>query len=180
VTIMSEGRTLLTPEAVATTLDCSLSSVYGWIRDGRLRAVKLGAEGSKRPTYRISHEALQEFLAACAVRAISREGRRRAPPTTVEGMTMDGLEDHLNCATLRLIELLGAQAELLEALRQSGDWVPLFEAAPQAGVTLAEAEGACKYRLVRALVLLPPGAGWLVRKEDVPALRRLHPRSARA
>jgi excisionase family DNA binding protein len=70
---MSEGQTLLTPEAVATLLDCSLSSVYAWVRDGRLRAVKLGAEGSRRPTYRISHEDLKDFLAACAVRATTRE-----------------------------------------------------------------------------------------------------------
>jgi excisionase family DNA binding protein len=70
---MSEGQTLLTPEAVATLLDCSLSSVYARIKDGRLRAVQLGAEGSRRPTYRISHQALQDFLAACAVRATREE-----------------------------------------------------------------------------------------------------------
>jgi excisionase family DNA binding protein len=70
---MSEGQALLTPEAVATMLDCSLSSVYARIKDGRLRAVQLGAEGSKRPTYRISRDALQDFLAACAVKATTKE-----------------------------------------------------------------------------------------------------------
>ncbi|MEW6572953.1 MAG: helix-turn-helix domain-containing protein [Bacillota bacterium] len=47
---------MFTPEEVAEKLKISRSTVYLWLRQGRLKGVKVG------DLWRISEEAIQEFL----------------------------------------------------------------------------------------------------------------------
>ncbi|MCK6477198.1 MAG: helix-turn-helix domain-containing protein [Phycisphaerales bacterium] len=54
----------LTPPEVAALLRIRLEKVLGWVRDGRLLAVNVAADGSSRPRWRISRAALELFLAA--------------------------------------------------------------------------------------------------------------------
>jgi excisionase family DNA binding protein len=68
-------RTWMTPPEASIELRCRTSKVIGWIRSGRLRAVNL-SEG-QRPRYRISRDALDEFLAAMAVVPEGRPARRQ-------------------------------------------------------------------------------------------------------
>ena len=55
---MQEGEKLLTVKEVASYLSCAESTVYQWIREGRIEAVKAGSN------VRISREAVKEFLNA--------------------------------------------------------------------------------------------------------------------
>ena len=48
---------LYTPQEVADTLKVDLRTVYRWIKEGRLAAVKAGVQ------WRISEENLKDFLA---------------------------------------------------------------------------------------------------------------------
>lgn len=62
----------MTPPEVAERLGVSPERVIGWIRGGKLRASNL-SDGSKRPRFRISPDALDDFLR-------SREVLPSAPP----------------------------------------------------------------------------------------------------
>ncbi len=53
---------LLTPDEIADRLRVTAEQVRALIRKGQLPAINVGA-GSKRPLYRISEEALEEFIA---------------------------------------------------------------------------------------------------------------------
>lgn len=53
---MQEGEKLLTVKDVANYLSCAESSVYQWIREGRIEAVKVGSN------VRISQDAVKDFL----------------------------------------------------------------------------------------------------------------------
>ena len=57
--IAQEGKhmKLYTPQEVADTLKVDLRTVYRWIKEGRLAAVKAGVQ------WRISEENLKDFLA---------------------------------------------------------------------------------------------------------------------
>jgi excisionase family DNA binding protein len=50
----------LSAEDIARTLRVNIKRVYQWIKDGRLKATNIGTE--KRPNYRITRKALQDFL----------------------------------------------------------------------------------------------------------------------
>lgn len=50
----------LSAEDIARTLRVNVKRVYQWIKDGRLKATNIGTE--RRPNYRITRKALQDFL----------------------------------------------------------------------------------------------------------------------
>ena len=50
---------LLTVREIAAQCRVSLSTVYRWIQEGRLRALRLG----RRHCYRVTREAFRQFLA---------------------------------------------------------------------------------------------------------------------
>ena len=50
----------LSAEDIARTLRVNIKRVYQWIKDGRLKATNFGTE--KRPNYRYTPKALQDFL----------------------------------------------------------------------------------------------------------------------
>ena len=53
---MQEGDKLLTVKDVASYLSCAESTIYQWVREGKIEAVKAGA------AVRISPEAVKKFL----------------------------------------------------------------------------------------------------------------------
>lgn len=55
------GQQLLTPNDVASKLKVTTEQVRSLIRKGQLSAVNVGT-GTKRPLYRISQQALNDFL----------------------------------------------------------------------------------------------------------------------
>lgn len=57
----SRNTYYLTPDEVASRLRVTSEQVRSLIRKGILRAINVGA-GGKRPLYRISSEALQDFI----------------------------------------------------------------------------------------------------------------------
>ncbi|NLY00955.1 MAG: helix-turn-helix domain-containing protein [Rhodopirellula sp.] len=64
----------LTPPEVARLLRMRQATVVSWIRSGRLPAIDI-SEG-RRPRYRISTQALDEYLAGRAVTPPTRPARR--------------------------------------------------------------------------------------------------------
>ena len=58
---MSAEARYLTPPAIASRFGVKPESVIGWIRNGELAAINLARQGSLRPRYRISPEALALF-----------------------------------------------------------------------------------------------------------------------
>jgi putative molybdopterin biosynthesis protein len=54
--VIEVSNTYYTPEEVARLLKVSKQTVYNWINEGRLKAVKAGR------TTRIAREAISEFL----------------------------------------------------------------------------------------------------------------------
>lgn len=73
------GDSLLTPEDVSRLLKVTAEQVRSLIRKGRLKAVNIGA-GAKRPLYRVTSEALEEFLAPKSSPAARQVNRFRRPP----------------------------------------------------------------------------------------------------
>lgn len=61
-TILNAGGRLLTPGEVAERLRVTAEQVRSLIRTGQLAAVNVGT-GPKRPLYRITPDAVTEFLA---------------------------------------------------------------------------------------------------------------------
>ena len=53
---MKDNKKLLTPEEIAEMLQIHVLTVYGYIRRGKLDAVRLGR------SYRVSHEDIRLFL----------------------------------------------------------------------------------------------------------------------
>ena len=64
-----QDNKLLTLQQVADRLQVSKSSVYNWLRSGRLRAVKAGK------LWRVPESALEDFLAAPAHNAASSNAK---------------------------------------------------------------------------------------------------------
>jgi len=50
------NNSLLTPEQVAGILQVHILTIYGYIREGRLDAIRLGR------SYRITHQDLEQFI----------------------------------------------------------------------------------------------------------------------
>ena len=65
---------LLTPSDVAAQLKVTAEQVRSLIRSGRLLAINVGS-GKKRPLYRVSKEALDEFIKAGSQTTTSRNKR---------------------------------------------------------------------------------------------------------
>ncbi len=75
----ADGK-LLTPDEAAEQLRVTPEQVRSLIRRGQLAAINVGT-GAKRPMYRITHEALREFVSRRWQSGIeARQGRRRRPP----------------------------------------------------------------------------------------------------
>jgi len=76
----ADGR-LLTPDEVAARLRVTAEQVRSLIRTGQLTAVNVGT-GPKRPLYRITPDAVTEFLARRVqpVPAARPHSPRRLPP----------------------------------------------------------------------------------------------------
>jgi excisionase family DNA binding protein len=55
-------RRWLSPPLLAEQLGIEPAKVIGWIHRGELRAVNVADKNGKRPRWRISPEALEEFL----------------------------------------------------------------------------------------------------------------------
>lgn len=74
----------LTASEVAALLRVRNEKILHWVRDGRLLAVNVAADGSSRPRWRISRAALESFLAARSNRANLQQTsvRRRRRPSS--------------------------------------------------------------------------------------------------
>lgn len=64
-----EDQAYYTPQEIAQTFKVKKSTVYFWIREGKLKAIKMGN------LVRIPEKALREFI-----RETSGEGSKDAPP----------------------------------------------------------------------------------------------------
>ena len=73
---------LLRVAEVAVRLACSAATVRRLCASGSLRALQLGRPGSRRPTWRIPDEAVEEFVEA---------GLSRPSPTRGEVVSLDAL-----------------------------------------------------------------------------------------
>lgn len=51
-----------TVKKVANILDASENSIYNMIQSGVIEAFTVGEKGSKKPSYRISREALEKYM----------------------------------------------------------------------------------------------------------------------
>ena len=58
---MSAEARYLTPPKIADRFGCKPESVIAWIRSGELAAINLARQGSLRPRFRVSPEALATF-----------------------------------------------------------------------------------------------------------------------
>ena len=54
----------LTPKAVAALLQIKVDTVLGWIHRGHIIAIDVSSGRGRRPRWRISEEAFQDFLTA--------------------------------------------------------------------------------------------------------------------
>lgn len=69
--------TVRTPPQVAKLLLVKPGKVVGWIDSGELEAFNVANAGSKRPRWRITQEALDDFLRRRASRPASPKPARR-------------------------------------------------------------------------------------------------------
>ena len=67
---MVQSAGLLRIAAVAARLDCSRDTVYRLIREGRLRAVKLGAD------MRIASDELERYVESLKQKPASEKGKK--------------------------------------------------------------------------------------------------------
>ena len=67
----------LSPPAVAEMLGIEAAKVVRWIRRGELRAINVADVNGKRPRWRISPEALEEFFRSRESRPAPKPIRRR-------------------------------------------------------------------------------------------------------
>ncbi len=73
---MSSLPPFLTPPEAAKLLRVDPSTVIGWIKSGELPASNLASRSATRPRWRISREALEEFLAGREPRPAVKKKRR--------------------------------------------------------------------------------------------------------
>jgi excisionase family DNA binding protein len=66
-----------TARQVAERLSVQTAVVLGWIRSGGLRAVDVSNGARRKPRWRISDEALEEFIASRTAVSPLRSARRR-------------------------------------------------------------------------------------------------------
>lgn len=66
----------MAPPAVAKRLGVAPEKVIGWIRSGKLKAVNVG-DGIVRPRYRVSPDALDDFLRSRDASPAPKPARRR-------------------------------------------------------------------------------------------------------
>jgi hypothetical protein len=71
---------LLTPPQLARQLGVSPEKVIGWINRGDLRGLNLAKHLGGRPRYRITPEAVQEFLRSREVTPVPKSPRRTKRP----------------------------------------------------------------------------------------------------
>ncbi len=72
------GRRNLTPREYAERIGVSVNTVLAWIKTGELRAINVGGRASKRPRYRISPEAVEQFeLSRSVIPALAESATRR-------------------------------------------------------------------------------------------------------
>jgi excisionase family DNA binding protein len=84
---MQEANRFLSPPQLARRLGVGETKVLGWIKSGALRAVNLASNVLGRPRYRVSPEALAEFLAGRVAEppeAPARQSRSCRPTGWVE------------------------------------------------------------------------------------------------
>ena len=65
-----------TPPKAAKVLRVDPETVRGWIESGELRASNVASRSATRPRWRISREALEEFLAGREPRPAVKKRRR--------------------------------------------------------------------------------------------------------
>lgn len=75
----------MTPPQLATWLGVNRDKVLTLIRSGKLRAKNLASEGSKRPRFVISPDAIDEFMKS--------DQTKRPPRKTRRGRDMSGVPD---------------------------------------------------------------------------------------
>jgi excisionase family DNA binding protein len=70
-----------TPRQLAELLQTSADRVVDMIHAGAIVAVNIGAPGCRRATWRISDEAIEQFLAARSLRPVAAKQPRRRRKT---------------------------------------------------------------------------------------------------
>lgn len=70
-------REFFTPPEVRALLGVAHDKVLGWIHSGELRAVDLSTTRGQRPRWRISQQALEDFLSRRAASPAPKPRRRR-------------------------------------------------------------------------------------------------------
>jgi len=73
-----------TTAQIAAHLQCRTEHVIALIRDGALRATSISRPGGGRPTWRITQEALEEFLAGGKSPPAKPTRRQRQQPQPTE------------------------------------------------------------------------------------------------
>ena len=74
----------MSPPQVAEQLAVDPAKVLSWIRAGQLIAVNLAAPGKSRPRWRISADALRQFLEGRQCQPPAPKLRRRRAPKIME------------------------------------------------------------------------------------------------
>ena len=75
----------LTPPKVAEIMGVNACRVIGWILAGELDAINLNAmDQSKRPRYRVTPEALEQFQSKLSVNKPSAKAKKNRPCTATK------------------------------------------------------------------------------------------------
>ena len=82
-TTKSSEREYLTPPQVSALLGVGHEKLLAWIHSGELRAVDLSATRGKRPRWRISRQALDDFLSRRSASPPAKPRQRRRQPDNV-------------------------------------------------------------------------------------------------
>lgn len=72
-----------TPPTISKMLHVSRHTVMAWIRRGELKASNLASKTATRPRFRVTKEALEEFLSDREVTPAPEPVRRRRRPRRV-------------------------------------------------------------------------------------------------
>ena len=76
-------REYFTPPETARLLGVKHDKILAWIKSGELAAVNLATRHGGRPRWRISRQALDDFLARRAAKPPPKPRRRRREPQNV-------------------------------------------------------------------------------------------------
>lgn len=79
-TVIAELRqpvAFYTPPQIAKLLGVEDAKVVGWIKRGELRAVNVADKNGKRPRWRISSEAFEDFKNGRASQPVAKPARRK-------------------------------------------------------------------------------------------------------